>query len=51
MRDEHRLVFYDEFALSFNIHFYRLLKWLIVVPFMGCCVALLAIKTGPALPE
>lgn len=44
MRDESKLLFVDEFSLSFHIHFYRLLKWLIVAPFAAAAVALLAYR-------
>lgn len=42
MRDESRLLFSDEFSLSFHIHFYRLLKWLVAAPFAAASLALLA---------
>ena len=42
MRDETRLLFVDEFSLSFHIHFYRLFKWLVAAPFGACALALLA---------
>lgn len=48
MRDEHRLVFADEFALSFHIHFYRLLKWLLAAPFVAAAAALLALHAPGA---
>lgn len=52
MRDETRLLFVDEFSLSFHIHFYRLLKWLIAAPFAAAAAALLAYTrdVGEALP-
>ncbi|KAL4443840.1 hypothetical protein ABPG75_011577 [Micractinium tetrahymenae] len=51
MRDETRLLFVDEFSLSFHIHFYRLLKWLIAGPFIAAGVALLAFRQDvDALP-
>ena len=52
MRDESRLLFVDEFSLSFHIHFYRLLKWLIAAPFAMAAAALLAYTRdmGEALP-
>lgn len=39
-------------ALSFNVHFFRLLKWLLVVPFALMSGALLLSDdlTGKALP-
>ncbi|EFN59750.1 hypothetical protein CHLNCDRAFT_133373 [Chlorella variabilis] len=44
MRDETKLLFVDEFSLSFHIHFYRLLKWLIAGPFVAAAMALLAFR-------
>jgi len=41
MKDESGVMFVDEFALSFHMHFYRLLKWLVVLPFMFAAVAVL----------
>jgi hypothetical protein len=41
-KDETGAVFADEFALSFHVHFYRLLKWLVVAPFAFTAAALLA---------
>eukprot|EP01026_Neomeris_dumetosa_P062169 TRINITY_DN5875_c0_g1_i5.p2 TRINITY_DN5875_c0_g1~~TRINITY_DN5875_c0_g1_i5.p2 ORF type:complete len:341 (+),score=48.23 TRINITY_DN5875_c0_g1_i5:216-1238(+) len=33
MKDELGFVFEDDYSLSFHMHFHRLLKWLIVLPF------------------
>lgn len=33
MVDEHGLVFQDSFSLSFHVNFYRMLKWVVVLPF------------------
>lgn len=43
MKDEAGTVFTDEFALSFHIHFYRLLKWLLVGPFAFTVLAALLV--------
>ncbi|KAK9842442.1 hypothetical protein WJX81_000368 [Elliptochloris bilobata] len=54
MRDGQGQVFEDAFALSFHLHYHRLLKWLVAVPFMACAVALLAAgaeEARPALPS
>ncbi|KAI8106939.1 hypothetical protein M9434_001589 [Picochlorum sp. BPE23] len=32
MKDDNGSIYVDEFALSFHVHFYRLLKWLVVGP-------------------
>ena len=49
MKDETGAIFSDEFALSFHIHFYRLLKWLAVGPFAFTAVAVLFMSGGNAL--
>ena len=41
MKTEASLTYSDEFSLSFHVHFYRLLKWLVVLPFMFAAVAVL----------
>ena len=41
MKDETGAIFVDEFALSFHIHFYRLLKWIAVGPFAFTAAAVL----------
>lgn len=40
MADEAGVRYVDEFSLSFHVTFYRLLKWLIALPFtiMACCL-------------
>lgn len=44
MVDESRQMFGDSFALSFHMHFHRLLKWLLVAPFVACAAALLSLQ-------
>jgi hypothetical protein len=44
MVDERGMVFVDDFALSFHMHFHRLLKWLAAAPFLACAAAVLAMK-------
>ncbi|CAI5508892.1 unnamed protein product [Closterium sp. Naga37s-1] len=54
MEDERRLHFHDEFALSFHIHFYRLLKWILALPLLIMAAALVARSapdSGPDLPS
>ena len=46
MSDEHKLAFVDEFSLSFHMHYYRLLKWLVAVPFTAAALAVLALQVG-----
>lgn len=49
LQDESGAVFSDEFALSFHIHFYRLLKWLVVGPFIFTAAALLTFSGASGL--
>ncbi|CAI5458896.1 unnamed protein product [Closterium sp. Yama58-4] len=54
MEDERRLHFHDEFALSFHVHFYRLLKWILALPLLIMAAALVARSapdSGPNLPS
>ena len=55
MRDGQGQVFEDAFALSFHVHFHRLLKWLVAAPVVACALALLAAgaqdDARPALPS
>ena len=46
MTDEHKLTFVDDFALSFHMHFYRLLKWLVALPFTVAALAVFALHVG-----
>ena len=43
MVDEHRFYYYDSFSVSFHVHYYRVLKWLVALPFTFMCIAVLAI--------
>jgi len=44
MSTEHQQTFYDSITISFNLHFYRLLKWILLIPFLVMAVVLLFIK-------
>lgn len=46
MTDEAKTVFVDDFSLSFHMHYYRLLKWLVAVPFTAAALAVLGMKLG-----
>lgn len=46
MEDEHKLYYSDEFAVLFNMYFYRILKWVLVLPLLGAAVAILSTKQG-----
>jgi len=41
MTNQHGQVSEDSFVLSFNVHFYKMLKWLLVIPFTVMSVVLL----------
>ena len=47
MVDSSGLLYSDEFALSFHMHFHRLLKWAVALP-LGLMLAVLAAVAGPA---
>ncbi|CAK9271598.1 unnamed protein product [Sphagnum jensenii] len=50
MVDKNGLYFSDEFALTFHLHYYRLLKWLIVFPLLGMVGVLLVIQPQDSAP-
>lgn len=41
MVDKHGFYFTDEFSLTFHMHYYRLLKWMVVLPMLGMFFILL----------
>ncbi|KAJ7534472.1 hypothetical protein O6H91_13G096300 [Diphasiastrum complanatum] len=53
MTDKHGLHFSDEFSLTFHMHFYRLLKWLVFLPLLGTAgmLVLLQPQTDAPLPS
>lgn len=57
LADRHQLVSVDEFALSFHLHFHKLLKWLVAAPLALMLALLLAMPgasdsgDGPSLPS
>lgn len=53
MVDRNGLYFSDEFALTFHMRYYRLLKWLILLPFLGMVSVLLLVhpQEGAPLPS
>lgn len=53
MVDKNGMYFSDEFALTFHFHYYRLLKWLLVLPMLGmfCILLWLQPKDGVVLPS
>jgi len=44
MSDRHKLTFSDEFSLSFHMHWYKLIKWLLALPFLAMAFTVVAIK-------
>ena len=48
MVDSNQMVFSDSFALSFHFQFHRLLKWLLVLPFVACAVAVASLPIEQA---
>jgi len=44
MKNENGQSFYDSFSVGFNLHFYRTLKWILVLPLVGMFVVLLFVK-------
>lgn len=53
MVDKNGLYFSDEFSLTFHMHYYRLLKWIVVLPMLGmfCILLWLHPEGGSALPS
>ena len=49
MVDSNQMVFTDSFALSFHYQFHRLLKWLLVLPFVACAIAVAALPIEQAV--
>lgn len=45
MTNEHQQLFTDRFTLSFNLGFYKLIKWLLVLPFALLCFLLIFVKS------
>jgi hypothetical protein len=48
MADETGQLFVDSFALSFHMHFHRLLKWLVAAPILACAAAVLGLRLEDA---
>lgn len=44
MTDAHGLTLFDEFSLSFHLHFHKLLKWLVALPMAVMVLILMAIQ-------
>lgn len=50
MRDRHGILFHDEFSLSFHMHFYKLLKWLVALPVWLTLAAIMLMGKHLSLP-
>ncbi len=50
MVDKNGLYFSDEFPLMFHMHYYRLLKWLLVLPLLGMAGVLLVTQPQDSAP-
>jgi outer membrane protein assembly factor BamB len=46
LTDQFGLKYDDEFALSFHVHFHRLLKWVVALPLLGMSAAILLLTGG-----
>lgn len=53
MVDKHGIHFSDEYSLTFHTHYYKLLKWLVVLPMLGmfCVLVILRPQEGAPLPS
>ncbi|KAG0468105.1 hypothetical protein HPP92_017433 [Vanilla planifolia] len=53
MVDRNGLRFFDEFSLTFHMHYYKLLKWLLLLPMLGMfgVLVLLRPQEGAPLPS
>lgn len=50
MLDKNSLYFQDEFALTFHMHYYRLLKWLLTLPLLGMTGMFLVFRPQEGAP-
>ncbi|GAB4833949.1 Protein DEFTIVE IN EXINE FORMATION 1 [Ancistrocladus abbreviatus] len=50
MVDTNGLYFSDEFSLTFHMHYYKLLKWLLVLPMLGMFGMLVILRPQEAMP-
>jgi len=44
MINEHGQVYQDSFHVTFNVNFYKTMKWILVIPFLGMCFTLAFVK-------
>ncbi|KAL5809167.1 hypothetical protein ACOSQ3_029858 [Xanthoceras sorbifolium] len=50
MVDKNGLYFSDEFSLTFHMYYYKLLKWLLVLPMLGMFAVLVILRPQEAVP-
>ena len=50
MVDRNGLYFSDEFTLTFHMHYYKLLKWLLVFPMLGMFGVLVILRPQESMP-
>ncbi|KAL5550133.1 hypothetical protein UlMin_000309 [Ulmus minor] len=50
MVDRNGIYFSDEFSLTFHMYYYRLLKWLLVLPMLGMFAVLVILRPQEAMP-
>lgn len=50
MVDRNGLYFSDDFSLTFHMYYYRLLKWLLVLPMLGMFCVLVILRPQEAVP-
>ncbi|KAL4572351.1 hypothetical protein LXL04_019124 [Taraxacum kok-saghyz] len=50
MTDKNGVYFSDEFPLTFHLHYYKLLKWLLVLPMIGMFAVLVIFRPQESVP-
>lgn len=50
MVDKNGVYFSDEFSLTFHMYYYKLLKWLLVLPMLGMFCVLVILRPQEAVP-
>lgn len=50
MVDKHGLHFADEYSLTFHVHYFKLLKWLVVLPMLGMFLVLVILRPQEGAP-
>ncbi|KAF6175996.1 hypothetical protein GIB67_032619 [Kingdonia uniflora] len=50
MVDKNKIHFSDDFSLTFHMHYYKLLKWMVVLPMLGMFGVLVILRPQEAVP-